>query len=253
MMEESTMQYGNYGNIEITAVIPAYNEAENIGHVLAVLQEVADVTQIIVVDDGSEDETAVVVRQFQTKDRRVQFLSQVANQGKGSAMFAGAAASQSSVLLFLDADLKELQAQHVYDLIRPVQEGSCAMSVGLFADGRWTTNITHHFFPFLSGQRCLYWPLFADLYRKNIKGWSIETALNLHTWLKKYPVEYVMWPGVTHAPRPEKRQGLAGYWSHVLMWWEIAHYVFHFMAQQAWPNWSENHEAEPVPPSYIIK
>jgi glycosyltransferase involved in cell wall biosynthesis len=87
------MQYGDYGNIEITAVIPAYNEAENISNVLAVLQEVTDVTQILVVDDGSEDETAVVVRQFQAKDRRINLLSLAQNQGKSSAMFAGAAAS----------------------------------------------------------------------------------------------------------------------------------------------------------------
>lgn len=53
--------------------------------------------------------------------------------------------------------------------------------------------------------------------------------MSLYTWLKKHPVHYVMWPGVTHAIRTEKRAGLLGYWSHVKMWWEIGQYVAHFM------------------------
>lgn len=237
----------------ITAVIPAYNEADNIGNVLAVLRIVPDITKILVVDDGSQDDTTQVVRQHQALDERLCLLSLRQNQGKGGAMFAGVAACLTDLILFLDADLKDLQAQHVQNLIWPVQRGDCAMSVGLFADGRWRTNITHHLFPFLSGQRCLRWPLFADLYREKINGWSIETALNLHTWIKDYPVEYVLWSGVTHAIRMEKREGFSGYWSHVKMWWEIGQYVFHFLTDRAGPWEAAKAEPGTVTYSTIIK
>jgi glycosyltransferase involved in cell wall biosynthesis len=217
---------------EVTAVIPAYNEANNIQEVLAVLGQVPALAHILVVDDGSEDETAVIVRQWQAKDERLILLSLDANQGKGNAMFAGAAARLTDLLLFIDADLKSLHPHHIEDLIRPVRQGKCAMSIGLFADGRWTTNLTHHLFPFLSGQRCLRWPLFTDLYGENINGWSIETAISLHARLKNYPVQYVIWPGVTHPNRTEKREGLTGYWSHIKMWWQIGIYMFHFLVNR---------------------
>lgn len=214
----------------LSVVIPAYNEASNIGAVLAVLRAVKQVGQILVVDDGSVDETAVVIQKHQARDKRISLLRLEQNRGKGEAMFAGvAAAGAPEWLLFLDADLKGLRPFHVQRLIQPVQQGGCAMTVGLFADGRWMTNLTHYLFPFLSGQRCLRWSLFQDLYRDKINGWSIETALNLHAWHKDFAVQYVMWPGVTHATRAEKRTGLAGYWSHVKMWLEIGQYFFHFM------------------------
>lgn len=213
----------------ITAVIPAYNEAKNIGSVLTVLQDVAAVSQIVVVNDGSVDGTSSVVKQAATKDERLSLVTLPWNQGKGKALLTGTKASNHDILLFLDADLRGIRPSHIEKLIQPVQQKECGMSVGLFADGHWTTSLTHHLFPFLSGQRCLNWTLFQDLYREKINGWSIETALSLHARVKNFGVNYVMWPGATHALRPEKRAALAGYWSHVKMWWEIGCYTYQFL------------------------
>lgn len=214
---------------KVTAIVPAYNEQENIGHVLNILNHVQGVDNILVVDDGSEDRTVPIVKQMQEKDQRLSLLSLPYNQGKGKAMLTGAQTCISDLLLFLDADLKSVKPHHIEDLISPVQEERCAMSVGLFADGQWTTSLTHKLFPFLSGQRCLSWPLFQDIYKEKISGWSIETALNLHAKIKRYEVKYVMWPGVTHAIRTEKRAGLSGYLSHVNMWWQIFRYTYFFL------------------------
>lgn len=230
----------------VTAVIPAYNEADNIGCVLRVLQDVKELNEILVVDDGSEDQTAEIVNHKHALDKRISLLSLPENRGKGNAMMAGADAARNDLLLFLDADLRDLEPHHIRTLLHPVQSGSRAIAVGLFEDGRWQTNITHSLFPFLSGQRCLRWSCFKDIYRENMNGWSIETAINLHANVNNHAVKYVMWPGVTHAIRTEKIGRSAGLWSHVKMWSEIGRYVVNFYGHRMRQSWQTEHRVLPL-------
>jgi len=209
----------------ITAIIPAYNEERTLGRVLSVVTQVEQIHQIVVVDDGSTDDTAAVAQTWQAHDSRVTLHQLHCNRGKGGALFAGARATQHDLLLFLDADLLGLRPQHIHQLLQPVQEYTCAMSVARFKRGRWPTDLAHLFLPYLSGQRCLRWSLFGDLFRGERCGWSIEVALNLHARQNGYSISRVPWLGVSHAMRPEKRQGLIGYGSHARMWWDIGRYV----------------------------
>jgi hypothetical protein len=84
--------------------------------------------------------------------------------------------------------------------------GVLSVTIGLFDQGRWQTDLTHRLFPFLSGQRCLRWPLFRDLYDGSSSGWSFETALNLHRRFHHLRHEQVPLPGVTHVTRAEKKR-----------------------------------------------
>ena len=52
--------------MKISAIIPAYNEAERIHQVLRVLKKMDIINEIIVVSDGSTDETAAIARKFTT-------------------------------------------------------------------------------------------------------------------------------------------------------------------------------------------
>ena len=127
------------------------------------------------------------------------------------------------------------------------------MSVGLFASGHWNTSLTHYLFPFLSGQRCLNWPLFQNLYQEKINGWSIETALSLHAHVQDFAVKYIRWPGADHARRPEKRATLAGYFSHVKMWWEIGCYTYRFILHHSQMSEREKQKANSLSHLTIIK
>jgi glycosyltransferase involved in cell wall biosynthesis len=230
-----TKQRPQTGREGITAIIPAFNEAATIGGVLRVLLRAQMLDQILVVNDGSTDETADKAAAFQRLDSRLSVVNLTDNQGKARAMLTGAGRAEHDILLFLDADLRGLRPEHVKQLTQPVQRDGWVMTVGLFHDGRWQTNLTHRLFPFLSGQRCLRWPLFHDLYTDHINGWSIETALNLEAWRKRYPIQYVPWEGVTHVIRTEKRGSLSGGWSHVRMWWEIGRYTAKLISNRRQP------------------
>lgn len=216
----------------ISIIIPAYNEAERVGQVLEAANNLPYVAQIIVVDDASDDNTAAVVRDWQRRHPRIELISLRQNHGKTGAIAQGLQHATQDILTFLDADLVGLTTEHIRKLVEPVRRGHCAMTTGLFHNGRPSTDLIHRVLPYLSGQRCLRWPLFEGINLLPDSGWSLETALNLHGWFYGHATRRVTLEGVTHAMRPEKQPGLRGYLSHVAMWWHIGRYVFRFVREK---------------------
>jgi len=209
----------------VSAVIPAYNEERHIPSVLDVLCQMEGLAQIIVVDDSSTDGTSDVVRSYSERDPRFHLLCQPINSGKGGAVVAGANASNSDIILFLDADLVGLKVGHVHSLIEPVCAGSCDMAVGLFRQGRWWTDLSHELTPFLSGQRCLRWNLFRSAPALPQARYGIEVALTLHAWRRRYRILPVPWYNVTHVTKYEKLGWIPAWCSYLCMYGEIIRYV----------------------------
>jgi glycosyltransferase involved in cell wall biosynthesis len=209
----------------VSCVIPAYNESQYIANVLDIVCQVPDLLQIIVVDDASEDNTSEVIRSYCERDPRVRLLRLPTNRGKGGAMTIGADTSASDLIVFLDADLVGLRAEHVLTLIEPVRNGVCSMALGLFTHGRRLTDWSHCLTPFLSGQRCLRWSLFRSTPDLAAARSGVEVALSLHAWRHRYRVMSVPWYGVTHVMKHEKRGWLRGKWSYLPMYGEIVRYL----------------------------
>jgi len=94
--------------MELSIVIPAYNEVGRIESTLEriiwFLDERGIDGEVIVVDDGSDDGTAVRVEGL-NKDNRLRVIHLEANQGKGAAVRAGVLEAQSDYILMTDADL----------------------------------------------------------------------------------------------------------------------------------------------------
>lgn len=95
--------------VEVSLILPAYNEEQLIGSTLRVLVDHLSARhpdyEILVVDDGSQDGTPRVVEEFCLHQARVRLLSQVTNQGKGCAIKRGVRESLGECILFMDADL----------------------------------------------------------------------------------------------------------------------------------------------------
>jgi len=92
----------------LSIIIPAYNEAERLpGYLSEVRNELDRMNidaEILVVDDGSQDDTAVYVKSVARQDPRVYLLAQPYNQGKGNAIQRGMLEARGHQLLFADAD-----------------------------------------------------------------------------------------------------------------------------------------------------
>lgn len=90
-------------------VIPAYNESARLGasleKVLAYVHAQGWDAEVIVVDDGSRDNTPEIVRAFAAKDPTVKLLENPGNRGKGHSVRSGMLHAQGRLILFSDADL----------------------------------------------------------------------------------------------------------------------------------------------------
>lgn len=110
--------------LDLSVVVPAFNEAVRLPRTLDSLQQFLDVWgldyEVIVVDDGSQDGTAAIAETFGT---RFSTVSLACNQGKGAAVRAGMLQASGEVIAFMDADLPyELKALcEAYDMIRSGQ------------------------------------------------------------------------------------------------------------------------------------
>jgi dolichyl-phosphate beta-glucosyltransferase len=90
-------------------VIPAYNEGSRLGatleKVLAYVHAQGWNAEVIVVNDGSRDNTAELVRGFAAKDAALRLVENPGNRGKGYAVRNGMLQAQGEVVVFSDADL----------------------------------------------------------------------------------------------------------------------------------------------------
>jgi dolichyl-phosphate beta-glucosyltransferase len=108
---------------QFSIVIPAYNEAARIPGTLeavtACVRSRGWSAEIIVVNDGSRDETAEVVRSFAAKNPEVRVLENPGNRGKGYSVRNGLLRALGEVVMFTDADLSAPidEAQGLFEAI----------------------------------------------------------------------------------------------------------------------------------------
>src|SRR5687767_9858410 len=96
-------------DLELSIVVPAYDEAARIAVTLVKTLDYLDrwhpKSELIVVDDGSKDDTRLVLEALSSRDPRLQVIAHERNRGKGAAVRTGVQASEGRYVLFMDADL----------------------------------------------------------------------------------------------------------------------------------------------------
>lgn len=104
------------GQIELSVIVPAYNEADGLPRIVSRLNEIlpslVESYEIVLVNDGSADETESVLAALARSDERIRPVNLARNFGKEAAMAAGLAIAEGKALVFIDADL-----QHPPELI----------------------------------------------------------------------------------------------------------------------------------------
>jgi dolichyl-phosphate beta-glucosyltransferase len=119
----------------LSIVIPAYNEAERLGRTLRTAVDYLRTSwpdgELIVVDDGSSDNTAALARQTleDSGSLRTSVISYKSNLGKGRAVRLGLLAARGNVALFSDADLST-PITETPKLVEPILQGECDLTFG---------------------------------------------------------------------------------------------------------------------------
>lgn len=207
--------------MKVSAIVPAYNEAERIEAVIDPLKQAMHVDEIIVVDDGSTDDTARVARRF-----GVHVVKLPRNVGKAAALDHGVSHAKNDVFLFLDADLVGLRPDHIDRLIERYEEKQLDMIVGVFKNGRLNTDLAHSIAPYLSGQRVLSRKLWNRLRKSGKLEFGVEMALTKLSLKENWAEERIFLEGVTHVMKEEKRGFSKGFRERLLMYGDILRSLF---------------------------
>lgn len=203
--------------MQVSAIIPAYNEEKTVADVIRPLCKIPIITEIIVVSDGSTDDTVKVAREAGAKVVESEF-----NKGKGGAMMLGVERASSDIILFLDADLIGLTTQHVQQLLEPVLDGTAEMSVGIFEHGRLATDLAQFVAPFLSGQRAVTKSLLERIGNLELTRFGVEIALTKYVSEQDIKLSEVILKDLSHVTKEEKLGFVNGFRARMKMYWEIA-------------------------------
>ncbi len=116
--------------LTLSVLMPAYNEESTIQSVLQrVLALEVNLKEIVVVDDGSTDQTAEIVQRLAAEDGRVRFLQMDRNRGKTAAIARALQEAVGDILIIQDADL-EYDPREIPDVIAPIVEGQADVVYG---------------------------------------------------------------------------------------------------------------------------
>jgi glycosyltransferase involved in cell wall biosynthesis len=123
---------------KLSIVIPVYNEAKAIASIIRKIKQTVEsaaiqpplLYEILVVDDGSRDNTFAILEAMQKKDPHLRAISYKPNRGKGYAIKMGIMASRGEIVIFIDADPNmevspQLIANYYYEL-----DDSCDLAIG---------------------------------------------------------------------------------------------------------------------------
>lgn len=189
--------------MKISVILPAKNEADGLARTLPRLRALMPEAQIIVVDDGSTDETAAVGRQH-----GAQVLSTPYSMGNGAAIKRGAREAAGDVLVFMDADGQHDPA-HIPQLLERLDQGfdmvvGARNAAGQANVGRglanslynrlatWMTG--HEVADLTSGFRAVRSERFREFLHLLPNGFSYPTTSTMAFFRSAYPVAYVPIP-----------------------------------------------------------
>lgn len=184
----------------ISIILPAKNEEAAISRILSELTQKFPEAEIIVIDDGSDDNTRSIVEKFSVK-----LISKPYSMGNGAAIKAGARVATGDILVFMDADgqhkpsvIEDLLAEldNGYDMV--IGERSFETHANL---GRFFANISFNKFASLitgyrisdltSGFRAVKADKFGQYIHLLPNGFSYPTTITMAFLREGYPISFI--------------------------------------------------------------
>ncbi len=195
------MEQYNPSQIDITlppisVIIAAYNEQAWVEVTVTSILTSSFPCEIIVVDDGSTDNTAEILKKFSDK---VKVFTHTTNKGKGGAIATGLRAASGEIIIMCDAHLLGLGKHHLLSLVMPLVFGNAQVVLGVDVPEKFSISLVRTVVPspILTGQRAYFkkdlMPLVDEF---ETLGYGIEIFL-----FTKFPREktaVVLLPGLLH-------------------------------------------------------
>ena len=200
----------------ISCIIPCYNEEERVKNVINVVTSHELISEVIVVDDGSDEKTKSILRSLKHEKLKVLFLNK--NMGKAYAVYHGTKNAKNDLVLLLDADLINLKKEHIDSLIAPIINKEAHVSMSLRKNALLINKIFR--IDPVSGERCLKKDILLALDNLENLRFGLETKINLH--ILKNNLKYKIVKIDAISPRKKIKHGfLRGSLNDIKMIYEI--------------------------------
>lgn len=193
---------------KVTCIIPAYNEENRVSNIIKIIKKIKLVNQIIVINDGSTDNTLNVIKTF----KGIRVIDHKINMGKTRSILDGLKKSKNEIILMIDSDLKNVNLGNIAELLSPVVENKADMTIVLMGD-----------IPFFriigadsaSGQRAFKKSFIRLKKLEKMERYGFESFLNEEAITNNWIVKIVDWKNVSSTTKGEKHG----------VFWAIFHYL----------------------------
>lgn len=204
---------------EISCVFPMYNEESNIAQVVStansVLSMITPKYEIVIVDDGSKDQTSKIAEKLAQKDPKVKVISHSSNRGYGAALRTGFAACQYEIIFQSDGD-NQFYLEEINKLLPYVDKYDFVVGYRFKRQDPWYRKIIATFYRLtlliifgikLKDVNCAF-----KIFKKNIMSQiNLQTSgaiINSEVFVRARRKGYnkIKEVGVNHRPREKGRQ-----------------------------------------------
>jgi len=201
--------------------MPARDEALTVADNVAAARACKYVREVIVVDDGSTDDTAELARAAGAKV----IQRDISEGSKAHAMDDGIRASDADAFLFVDADCTDLTGAHLDAICEPFLAGRCEMSLGMFDYGRLWNSVVPRVHP-LTGERIIPRWVWDAIPPHKLDGYTIEARINEVISERRLKTVARTMRGVFHRTKRVKHGRLEGVLRTLDMYREIISMVW---------------------------
>jgi len=225
--------------VGITAIVAAFNEEKTIADVLRALTGSPLIDEVIVVSDGSTDETVRISRSFDG----VKTIAVRENRGKGYAMRVGVDYASNNILFFADGDMLNITDSMIESLVMPVLRNESDMNIGVRHRGPVLDflHLKMQCGPVLSGIRVMRREVFDNVPSQYQAHFKIEAALNCFCSRAGFRQQHTIIYDLGHVIKESKRGLADGLRSRWRMSREVFLLLFDLYVFETW-RWTPQEE-----------
>lgn len=202
--------------MKVSLIIPCYNDGSRISPIISAAQKSKLVSEIIVVDDGSQIPIPSIAG--------VKLIRHPQNLGKSQALKTGVLNGRGDILVFVDSDLLGFTCHHLDALIRPVATGNYDITISDRQKEVFYNRATGFSVAFTGDRAISKGLLLRNLDIFNVDGYLIEPAFNLRFFHPNFKIVRILFKGVGQ-PFKAQKWGPFALWQDYCMTRDIIKYL----------------------------